>query len=421
MTGLLAYSVIGFSVVVAFYMAWNVGANDVANAMGTSVGSGALTLRRAVIVAGIFEFAGAFFLGGSVSDTIRKGIVDPQLFASNPNLLVYGMLAALLSAAVWLNIATLAGLPVSTTHSIVGAVAGFGIIHAGGEAIDWAVMGKIAASWIISPIGGGALGFAVFVVIRRLVFDKERPDLAVRRWVPLFLFVVFSTLMFSLFKKGAKNFFKGSDMAAPSTWTAAWISLVVGLALAGVGTILIRRYVRAREGEEAYKYVERIFIPLQIITASYVALAHGSNDVANAVGPLAAILNIIKTGTVEMSVGMPAWVLALGGVGIVLGLATFGYRVMATIGTKIVEMSPSRGFSAEFAAATVVMVCSLQGMPISTTHTLVGAVVGVGLARGMQALNYKVLYGIAASWLITVPVSAVLSMIFFSILKLILP
>jgi len=402
-------------------MAWNVGANDVANAMGTSVGSGALTLRRAVIVAGIFEFAGAFLLGGSVSDTIRKGIVNPQLFESNPNLLIYGMLAALLAAAVWLNIATIAGLPVSTTHSIVGAVTGFGLIHAGADAIDWVKMGQIVLSWFVSPVGGGVLGFLMFVSIRRTILDKENPIAAARRWMPFYLFIVFSTLMFSMFKKGAKNFFKGSEMAAPSTTSAFMISLAVGVACAVIGTYIIRHYIKRRDSEEPYQFVERLFTGLQIITACYVALAHGSNDVANAVGPLAAILHIVETGTVDMKVVMPAWVLALGGVGIVLGLGTYGYRVMATIGTKIVEMSPTRGFAAEFGAATTVTVCSLRGLPVSTTHTLVGAVVGVGMARGMQALNYKVLYGIAASWLITVPVSAVLSMVFFSILKLILP
>lgn len=421
MTGLVATVVVGLAIVVAFYMAWGVGANDVANAMGTSVGSKALTFRQAIVVAAVFEFIGAFFLGGSVSDTIRKGIVDPSFFADDPNLLIYGMLAALLAAAIWLNVASLLGLPVSTTHSIVGAVTGFGLIQYGPDVVKWGKMGTIVFSWFVSPVCGGLLGFLMFLLIRRLILDKKDPRSAVLKRIPYFLFIVFSTLVFSIFKKGAKNIFKGGDLAAPTTMNALIISVVAGVALTIVTTIYIRKRAPRFAHESSYDFVEKIFVSLQILTACYVALAHGANDVANAVAPLAAILHIVQTGTVEMSVAMPRWVLAVGGIGIVSGLATFGYRVMMTIGSKIIEMSPTRGFAAEFGAATTVLVCSLQGLPISTTHTLVGAVAGVGMARGMAALNYRVLYGIAASWLITVPVAGILSMILFQLLKLVFP
>lgn len=416
MSGALATIILLSGVVIAFYMAWNVGANDVANAMGTSVGSRALTLKQAVVVAAIFEFLGAFFLGGSVSDTMRKGIVNPELFAGSPELLVYGMLAALLASAVWLHLATAFGMPVSTTHSIVGAVAGFGLIQFGFGAVDWGSMGKIVLSWFVSPVCGGLLGYFMFILIRKLVLDKDDPQDAVLRSIPYLLFVVFSTLVFSMFEKGAKA-------AIPKEWELTTtmklgISLAAGLVLASLMTYFIRKRSAQADRSKPYVFVEKIFSYLQILTACYVALAHGANDVANAVGPLAAIVHVVRTGTVEMKVGMPAWILAVGGVGIILGLATFGYRVMLTVGSKIVEMSPSRGFAAEFGTATTVLVCSMQGLPISTTHTLVGAIVGVGIARGMGALNYRVLYGIAASWLITVPASAIMSMLLFVTFKL---
>lgn len=404
-------------VVIAFYMAWNVGANDVANAMGTSVGSKALTLKRAVVVAAIFEFAGAFFLGGSVSDTVRKGIINPELFAGNPEFMLYGMLAALLASAIWLHLASALGMPVSTTHSIVGAVAGFGLLQFGAAAVDWGTMSKIVFSWFVSPFCGGLLGYLMFILIRKLILDKEDPQDAVLARIPYLLFVVFATLIFSIFKKGAKNAFRGDW--APSTAEAFGISMVLGVILAVIATIYIRSQARTADRSKPYVFVEKIFVYLQILTACYVALAHGANDVANAVGPLAAIVHIVRTGAVEMQVGMPSWILALGGIGIILGLATFGYRVMMTVGSRIVEMSPSRGFAAEFGAATTVLICSMQGLPISTTHTLVGAVVGVGVARGMGALNYRVLYGIGASWLITVPAAAMMSMIIYSIIKVI--
>lgn len=415
MSGTEGMALLAGGIIISFYMAWNVGANDVANAMGTSVGSKALTLKRAVIVAAIFEFLGAFFLGGSVSDTMRKGIVDPGLFAGNPELLVYGMLAALLAAAIWLHLATALGMPVSTTHSIVGAVAGFGLLQFGFGAVEWSTMTKIVMSWFISPVCGGILGYLMFILIRKLILDKDDPQDAVLKGIPYLLFVVFSTLLFSLFEKGAKR-------AIPKDWELTppmelGISIVLGAMLAAAATFYIRRRSAKADRSEPYVFVEKIFVYLQIITACYVALAHGANDVANAVGPLAAIVHVVRTGTVEMTVAMPAWILAIGGVGIILGLATFGYRVMLTVGSKIVEMSPSRGFAAEFGAATTVLVCSMQGLPISTTHTLVGAIVGVGVARGMGALNYRVLYGIGVSWLITVPASGIMSMLIYVILK----
>ena len=415
-------AMIGLGVLIAVYMAWNIGANDVANAMGTSVGSGALTMRQAIIVAAIFEFGGACFLGSDVSDTIRKDIIGVENFAPEPEVLIFGMLAALFAAALWLHLATAFGMPVSTTHSIVGAVAGVGLAYGGfTEGIHWDVMFSIARSWFISPLFGGVLAFLMFWGIRRTILDRPDPRAATLVMMPYLLFAVLSTLIFAIFKKGAKNLFKGESVEAPSNVAIVVISVVTAVVLAIVLTALIRRRAARTSETSSFGFVEQTFAYLQILTACYVALAHGANDVANAMGPLAAIVDIARTGEVDMVVPVPFWILALGGAGIVVGLATFGYRVMMTIGAKIIEMSPTRGFSAEFGAATVVLICSMRGLPISTTHTLVGAVVGVGLARGMGALNQRVLYGIVASWFITVPFSAVLSIILFTILRAVVP
>ncbi len=413
MSGGEAGLLLTLGVVLALYMAWSVGANDVANAMGTSVGSRALTLGQAVLVAGIFEFVGAYFFGAEVSDTVRRGIVDAQDFAHVPRLLVLGMLAALLAAGLWLHLASFLGLPVSTTHSIVGAVAGFGLMEFGVRAVRWPEFGRIAASWIISPMAGGALGFLMFHLIRRLILDRADPARAALRWMPLLLTIVLTTLVFAFFEKGAARLAGRPIERAPLLLGAAAVSLVASLGLAW----MTRRRTEREPDPDPIVHVERIFGYLQVLTACYVALSHGANDVANAIGPLSAIAHVVRTGAVEMSVPVPGWVLALGGAGIVLGLGTFGYRVMMTIGMRIMELSPTRGFAAEFGAATTVLICSLQGLPVSTTHTLVGAVVGVGFARGLTALNHRVLYGIVTSWFFTVPLAGALSMTFYLLLK----
>lgn len=408
------YTIVGIITVLAgFYMAWTIGANDVANAMGTSVGSKALTLKQAVLIAAIFEFAGAVLVGSSVTNTIRKGMIDPSLFSQNPEILMFGMLAALLAAAVWLQLATHWGLPVSTTHSIIGAVVGFALVAVGSSGINWGKVLQIVASWLISPLMGALIAWAMFVFIRNKILESVHPLLAVKKYTPYLVFILFSILTLSMVYKGLKNLKLDLDI-----YEAIGVSLVSGL----IFSIISHLYVKKTETKLHQKFthelhlVEAIFRKLQIVTACYMAFAHGANDVANSIGPVAAIFSIISSHTVSMEVDVPIWILVLGGLGIIIGLATWGYKVIETIGKKITEMTPSRGFSAEFGAATTVLVCSKMGLPISTTHTLVGAVIGIGMARGLASLNFKVVGHIALSWIITLPVAGVLSIIFYEIL-----
>ena len=387
------------AVLVGVYMAWNIGANDVANAMGTSVGTGAITLRQAVIIAAIFEFAGAFLVGSSVTNTIRKGILDPGPFLQDPEALVRGMFAALVGAAVWLHIATHFGLPVSTTHSIIGAITGFGILNAGFGAINYGVLGSVVGSWFLSPVMGGLISFAMFTYIRRTILTAKDPREAIRGKDLYLMALVFAVLTLSIIYKGLKNL----KLDLP-VWEAMGISLLSGAVLGALGSWIIRKYLI--RGVEGVDYAERVFRCLQIVTAAYVAFAHGANDVANAIGPLAVVVAGIRGAVVSLSVPVPLWLLGLGGIGIVVGIATYGRRVIETIGKKITDMTPSSGFSATFGAATTVLLFSKIGMPISTTHTLVGSVVGVGLARGISALNLGMIWTILKSWVATIPIAA---------------
>ena len=409
--------VLAVAAIAGLYMAWNIGANDVANAMGTSVGSGALTLRGAIIVAAIFEFGGAMLAGGTVTNTIRKGIVDVSALGGDPMVIAIGMTCCLLAAALWLNIATYAGWPVSTTHSIVGAVVGFGLIAGGFNAVNWWMLGKIAASWVISPLLGGLLGYFGFVFIKRRILNVHRPLLALRGWGPIMVFPIFAILALSVLFKGLKPL--KLDLAlGPSIGVA----LAVGLLASILSVPLVRRSTRiASEDRDEHTYrAERVFLVLQVMTACFVAFAHGSNDVANAVGPMAAVFGA-TSGELGAQVAVPHRILLIGAVGIVVGLATYGYKIMATIGKKITELTPSRGFAAEFGAATTIVIASKLGLPVSTTHTLVGAVIGVGLARGIGAINTKVVSGIVASWFITVPFTALLAAGLFLIGRIWLP
>jgi PiT family inorganic phosphate transporter len=401
------------TIVIGLYMAWNIGANDVANAMGTSVGSRSLTFRQAVVVAAIFEFAGAVLVGTHVSETVRKGIVDPMHFASNPQLLVIGMFAALLASALWLNVATYFGQPVSTTHSIVGSVCGVGIIAGG--AVKWGMLGGIVASWLISPVASGIIAFLTFRFITRRIFGVEEPGRAVEKHAPYFVVIVAFILTLSFIYKGLKNLHLNCPLPQ-ALIVAVAVSAVAGV----VSHLLFKRtanHSRKRVLDDEYDYVESRFKHLQIVTASYVAFAHGANDVANAVGPMAAVAEIHRTGEVAMTVAVPMWILLMGGVGIVLGLTTFGRRVIETIGRRITEITPSRGFAAQIAAATTVLVCSRCGLPVSTTHALVGAVIGVGLARGIAGLRIRTVQQILSSWVATIPITAGLTMLIFAIAK----
>jgi len=397
------------------YMACNIGANDVANAMGTSVGSGSLTFKQAIYIVAIAEFAGAFFVGGHVSDTIRKGMLDPTIFSETPIILVYGMIAALLSAALWLNIASYLGWPVSTTHSIVGAVVGFGIMAGGMDAINWIKVWSVVMSWVVSPLIGGLVAFLLFRFLTNQVFRRRNPLLYAKRILPYMVFLVCVILANAMFYKGLKNLHL--NFSFPEAILYSFIVGAIGFFIAKPLSKKISDVPR-KEIHKQLEATENIFKYLQITTAFYIAFAHGSNDVANAVGPLAAVFSILNSGTVEMKVAMPTWILALGGGFIVFGLLIWGRRVMETIGKKITEITPSRGFCATFAAATVVLICSKMGLPVSTTHTLVGSVIGVGLARGLPTLNLGIVKEIVMSWLATVPFTALLAAILFKVMLL---
>jgi PiT family inorganic phosphate transporter len=397
------------------FMAWGIGANDVANAMGTSVGSRALSLRQAVVIAAIFEFLGAVLAGGQVTATIRKGIIDPGLLAGNPELLVFGMLASLLAAGVWLMVASTFGWPVSTTHSIVGAIVGFAIAGIGFDAVQWGKVASIVASWLVSPLLAGTLAFALFRSVQRLIFDAGDPFRAAKRYVPMYIFLVGFIISLVTVLKGLKHV--GLDLSLSQSYGLA---AVAGLLAMAVGAILVGRIHAQADADRDFHFtnVERVFAVLMVFTACAMAFAHGSNDVANAIGPVAAIVAVVQSGgEVAQNSALPLWVLVVGAVGIITGLATYGYRVMAVVGERITELTPSRGFAATLAAAATVVVASGTGLPISTTHTLVGAVLGVGMARGIAAINMRVARKIFMSWIVTLPAGAILSMVFFFLLK----
>ncbi|PIS00347.1 MAG: inorganic phosphate transporter [Chlamydiae bacterium CG10_big_fil_rev_8_21_14_0_10_35_9] len=458
------------TLITGFYMAWNIGANDVANAMGTSVGSRALTLKKAVILAAILEFSGAFFVGSHVSETIQKEIVQPEIFMNDPHLFVLGMMGALLATGIWLQSASYLGLPVSTTHAIVGAVVGFGVIIGGAHAVDWVELFRIASSWVLSPFLSGVISFLIFSLLQKKIFFALNPLKATKRIAPFMVFFCFLVFSMSLLFEGLANL----NMDLPFQ-KALFISIPIALLAGSIGFILIRKVkitqfqasehvhpehvlslekaikhlrrvklsskketqdkvsailsdvknlnedlrkqTRFEERTSEFHDVERIFVYLQIISACLVAFGHGANDVANAIGPVAAVFDVLKNQSISMVSEVPVWLLALGGTGIVVGLATWGWRVIETVGKKITELTPTRGFSAEFGAATTILIASKMGLPISTTHSLVGGVLGVGLARGLSALNLRTLRDIFLSWVITIPISAILSIVLFYILK----
>ena len=398
----------------ALDMAWGIGANDVANAMGTSVGSGSLTIRRAIIVAGVLEFAGAYLAGGHVTDTVRKGILDTSAFAANPELVVYGMLASLASAATLLLGATRLGLPVSTTHSIVGAIVGFGAVARGIDVVNWGKVAQIVASWVTSPLMGGALAFMIFHLVQRTVLNRRDPMEAAKSAGPFFVFAVFFIIGLVTMFKGLKHV--GLDLDFTQAVLRAGAIAAVAAVVARMVLKRIKPQPQAANGSR-FRDVERVFAILVIMTASSVAFAHGSNDVANAVGPLAAIINVEQGLGLESKAPVAPWMLVVGGIGIVIGLATLGYRVIETIGKKITELTPSRAFAAELAAATTIVLASRLGIPVSTTHILVGSVLGVGLARGIGALDSRVIGRILMSWVLTLPIAAALSIFFFYFFK----
>ena len=406
---------IGLALIFGLYMTWGIGANDVANAMGTSVGAGALTVGQAILIAAIFEFLGAVLAGGSVTGTIRKGIIDPTGLEANPEYLVYGMLAALLSTGFWLMLASQKGWPVSTTHSIVGAIVGFGMVGIGVDSVQWGQVGSIVLSWIVSPLIGGVLAFLLIRSVRSLILNQKDPFQAARKWGPYYIFLVGFVISLVTITKGLKHI----DLTI-STFTGYVLSVLVGLLTAFVGGVFLRRAKRDLEAEKSHRFasVEKVFVPMMIFTACAMAFAHGSNDVANGIGPLAAVVSVIGSGgEIMQNSSLPIWILLVGGVGIVTGLLTMGYRVMKTIGSSITELTPTRGFCAQLAAASTVVIATGTGVPVSTTHILVGAVMGVGLARGLGALDLRVIGKIMVSWVITLPIAGVVSALLFFLFK----
>ncbi|MGX2951125.1 inorganic phosphate transporter [Ursidibacter sp. B-7004-1] len=408
------FMIVLVTAVFGFIMAFGIGANDVANAMGTSVGSGTITAKQAVYIALVFEFAGAYLAGGEVAETIKSGIIASDAFVGQPDVLVLGMMASLFAAGVWLLVASQKGWPVSTTHSIIGAIVGFACVTVGTEAVQWSQFSGIVGSWFITPVIAGLVAFFIFVSTQKLIFDTEKPLANAQKYAPYYAGLTVFIICVVTLDKGLKHV--GLELNYGQT-------VVLGLVLAIISTIACFFYLRSqsfisRLQSGGFSGVEKVFSILMLITACAMAFAHGSNDVANAIGPLAAVVSIVDHGgVIEGKTVMAPWILPLGAVGIAIGLAVMGHKVMSTIGTGITDLTPSRGFAAQFACAITVVLASGTGLPISTTQTLVGAVLGVGFARGIAALNLGVIRNIVASWVITLPAGAVLSIIIYYILR----
>jgi inorganic phosphate transporter, PiT family len=396
---------------IGFFMAFGIGANDVANSMGTSVGSKAITIKQAIIIAAIFEFLGAFLAGGEVTSTIRKGIVDPNLYANDINIFIIGMMSALLAGGTWLSIASMRGWPVSTTHSIVGSIIGFVLITKGVDAVSWGKVGNIAMSWVTSPLFSAILAFGLYMSAKKLILDRSNPEKAAITFIPFYSFFVAVVISLVTVRKGLKHV--GVEWSDNEMYLFIFVfSFVVGLATA---FFLRRNQERIMQDGG----IEFAFGLLMIISASAMAFAHGSNDVANAIGPLAAIVSVLDTGVIGSKAAISPWVLLVGGIGIVFGLATLGSRVIKTVGQKITALTPSLGFSAEIATASTVVAATYLGFPISTTHTLVGGVIGVGLAKGAKHLDFRSIKIIIASWLVTIPAGAAFTVLFYILLRII--
>ncbi|MGB0892948.1 MAG: inorganic phosphate transporter [Parashewanella sp.] len=398
-----------------FLMAWGIGANDVANAMGTSVGSNAITIKQAIIIAMIFEFAGAYLAGGEVTSTIRKGIIDSAYFVDTPELLVYGMIASLLAAGLWLVLASALGWPVSTTHSIIGAIVGFAAVGVGADAVSWGKVGGIVGSWVITPAISGFIAFMIFQSVQKLIFDTDNPLQNAKKYVPFYMALAGFIMSLVTITKGLKHV--GLKFTTVEAYALA-IAVAVLIGIAGMIAIKRLKIDPKLDKNDQFGNVEKVFAILMVVTACCMAFAHGSNDVANAIGPLAAVVSVVQSGgEIAKKAELVWWILPLGAIGIVMGLAIFGKRVMQTIGKNITHLTPSRGFAAELAAATTVVLASGTGLPISTTQTLVGAVLGVGMARGIAAINIGVVRNIVVSWVVTLPAGAALSIIFFYVIK----
>ena len=402
----------------AFYVAWNLGANDVANSMGTSVGSKAITLTQAIAIAGILEFTGAVFFGQQVATTLATGVVEPSLFAENPQIFLVGMVSVLVACGLWLQIATSQGLPVASSHAVVGAIAGFSWLAHGSEAIDWSTIGRICLAWIVAPVMSGAIAAAFYSVVRRWILTQSNSLEQLQEWIPWLssiLLGIFGVIVLpNLFERPLFNF-----IPVPSHD----LSLVIG----GVGTVSLtwfswqhlgKQQQKIAQPEQDTQIVEKIMAKFQVISACFVAFAHGYNDVGNAIAPLAAIVYVLANNTVPLTdIDVPIWILILGGLGIVAGLAVQGKKVIATIGEDIITLVPSTGFCAEIATATTILFASNLGLPVSTSHALVGGVVGIGLVRGGKQVRWQTVKSVILAWVVTLPAAAVIGAVSFTIIK----
>ena len=396
--------------VFGFIMAWGIGANDVANAFGTSVGSGAITMRTALLIACIFEFSGAYLAGGEVTDTIRKGIIDSEEFIGKSDVLVFGMMSALLAAGLWLFLASTLGWPVSTTHSIIGGIVGFSIIGLSFNAVNWQAVSSIATTWVLSPILSGVLAYFVFKSIKFLILDTENPFNNTLKFSPIYLFFVGFIISMLTFLKGLKHV--GIDLSFDE---AILFSSLFAVGITIIGFLLLKTSNINKQKDAS---IESFFAILVIFTACAMAFAHGSNDVANAVGPLAAVVNTVsQNNSPDNEIAITSWILLLGSIAIVIGLLTYGFRVIGTVGKGITKITPSSGFAAELSAATIVVLSSSYGFPVSTTHTLVGAIIGIGLVNSSRNLDWSKVVQIFTGWIVTIPIGGILSILIFYIFK----
>lgn len=435
---------LAITALLSFYVAWNLGANDVANAMGTSVGSKAVTLRQALIIAGVLEFTGAVLFGHEVSETLATQIVDPALFAADPQVLLTGMVSVLLACGIWLQIATARGWPVSSSHAVVGAIAGFSWVAVGIGAIAWSSIGTISFAWVVTPLVSGTIAALFYTLVKRLILDQSDPLRQLNEWIPWLssaLLGVFGVIVLPTLSQPLYTFLNHQfGLAIPAHDIPLAIGAIATVSLTitswqqlendrqeARGERLDERREARGERLEAIKsvvstpllVVEKQLAKFQLLSACFVAFAHGSNDVGNAIAPLAAINYINRTGTVPLNgLTIPIWILLLGGAGIVAGLAIWGKKVIATIGENIIPLQPSSGFCAELATATTILLASRLGLPVSTSHALVGGVVGIGLVQNFKSIQFKTLQGIAGAWLITIPISAGLGAIIFAIARL---
>ena len=379
-------------------------------AFGTSVGSGAITLRTALLIACIFEFSGAYLAGGEVTDTIRKGIIDSEQFIGKSDVLVFGMMSALLAAGLWLFLASTLGWPVSTTHSIIGGIVGFSIIGLSFNAVNWEAVSSIATTWVLSPILSGVLAFFVFKSIKFLILDTENPFSNTLKFSPIYLFFVGFVISMLTFLKGLKHVGIDLDFAE-----AAFFSFLFAIGITIIGLLLLKTSNISKQKDAS---IESFFAILVIFTACAMAFAHGSNDVANAVGPLAAVVNTVsQNDSLNNEIAVTSWILLLGSIAIVIGLLTYGFRVIGTVGKGITKITPSSGFAAELSAATIVVLSSSYGFPVSTTHTLVGAIIGIGLVNSSRNLDWSNVVQIFSGWIVTIPVGGILSILIFYLFK----